>query len=55
MAISHAGIVTEDTRYMINATGSSDHECNAGAFPVRISRIADKGTVVSAARILTWS
>ena len=52
MAVSHAGIVTEDTRYMINATGSSDHERNAGTFPVRISRIADKGAVVSAARIL---
>lgn len=52
MAVSHAGIVMEDTRYMINATGSSDHERNAGTFPVRISRIADKGAVVSAARIL---
>ena len=51
MAIAHVGIVAEDTRYMINATGSSKHELNAKSEAVRYTRIADKGSPVLAARI----
>lgn len=51
MAIAHVGIVAEDTRYMINATGSSKHELNAKNEAIRYTRIADKGKPVLAARI----
>lgn len=51
MAISHVGIVAEDTAYMLNATGRSDHIANARSVPVRFTRIADRGVPVLAARI----
>ena len=51
MAIAHVGIVAEDTRYMINATGSSKHELNVKNEAIRYTRIADKGAPVLAARI----
>ena len=51
MAIAHVGIVAEDTRYMINATGSSKHELNVKNKAIRYTRIADKGAPVLAARI----
>ncbi len=51
LAIAHVGIVAEDTRYMINATGSSKHELNAKNDAIRYTKIADKGTPVLATRI----
>ncbi len=51
MAISHVGIVTEDTDIMIHATGRSDHTYNAHHDPVQLTRIEDRGTPVITARM----
>ena len=51
LGISHVGIVAEDTEYMINATGSSNHALNAARRPVRISRIERKGPLLIRARL----
>lgn len=51
LGISHVGIVTEDPERMINATGSSDHERNAAGFPVKLSRISNRGLLLVRARI----
>lgn len=53
LGISHVGIVAEDTEMMINATGSSDHERNAAGYPVKLTRIEDKGLLLIKARIRT--
>ena len=51
MAISHVGIVAEDTDMMINATGRSSQKYNAGHEPVRLMQISEKGQPVITARI----
>ena len=51
MAVSHVGIVAEDTDMMINATGRSDHEYNVQHEPVRIMAVMKKGQPLITARI----
>lgn len=51
MAISHIGIVAEDTDLMINATGRSRQEYNAQHEPVRLMPVIEKGIPVITARL----
>ena len=51
MAIAHVGIVTENTEYMINATGSSRHELNVNSEAVQHTNISEKGQPIMAARL----
>lgn len=52
MAISHVGIVTEDTEVMLNATGRSDQEYNALHAPIMLTPISEKGKPLLTARLL---
>jgi cell wall-associated NlpC family hydrolase len=51
LEISHVGIVAEDTKLMINATGRSDPRYNAEHTPVRLTEINKKGKPCIAARL----
>ena len=51
MAISHVGIIAEDTDMMINATGRSSQEYNALHDPVKMMSISEKGIPVITARL----